>query len=140
VEVVKIAYIVVVAIAVLSFPVISCVLVRKHIKRSFGYILCVLLSATAMSGVVLTHWLAYDWHLEKQIASLDRDGDGSFSDEERLTWSEKERKNMEAYVGDGARNVFSAIIFPLFSFVYSLTVVSIYAFIVAFKNRSSKNA
>jgi hypothetical protein len=81
--------------------------------------------------------MANDYYLELEIAKLDRDGDGFWSDDEQLTWTGEDRANLERHIGDGGRNVFSAIIFPIFSACYSLIIVSTWWLVVYLKRRGS---
>jgi len=104
-----------------------------------GLIIVVCASAFLMSSVILAQWVGYDIYLESKIEPLDRNRDGFLSAEEKATWTDEDHKNMDAYIGDGGRNVFSVIIFPVFSVVYSLFVSSIY-FVVALFISKRKNA
>lgn len=107
--------------ALLAVPVFTCTLVRKRFRGLSGIALVVIVSSVVMSSVVIIQQLSYDWYLEQQIAPLDRNGDGFWTDVEQSTWTDQDYKNMEAHIGDGGRNVFSAIVFPIFSIVYSLS-------------------
>ena len=123
----------------LFVPVLTSMLVRKKFLRVGGFLLSVVLSSFLMSSTVVAHWLAFDWYLAKKIEVLDRDGDGFWSPEEEATWTTEERENLETHIGDGGRNVFSAIIFPVFSVVYSVVAAGVYWGVVTIRQRK-KNA
>ena len=116
-------------------PVAVAYTVRKRLTGLVGFGLVVVLSSVLMSGVVIVQWLGYDSYLEAKIAPLDRNGDGSWSDDEIATWSEEDHKYMDSYIGDGGRNVFAAIIFPVFSLAYSFIVASIYWLVIYIRSR-----
>lgn len=123
------------------YIVLSCVpfvvayTVRKRLIGFVGFGLVVVLSSFFMSSVVIAQWLGHDLYLETKITPLDRNGDGSWSDYEIATWSEEDHKNMDSYIGDGGRNVFAAIIFPMFSLAYSFIFASIYWFVIYIRSR-----
>lgn len=121
---------------VLSFvPIAVAYKVRKRLTGVGGFGLVVVLSSVLMSGVVIAQWLGYDSYLDYRVSPLDRNGDGFWSDDEEATWSEEDHKNMDLYIGDGGRNVFAVIIFPMFSFAYSFIVSSIYWFVIYIRSR-----
>ncbi len=126
--------------ALLSVPVVICVGIRKRFQGVKGFALAVAISAALMSGVVIVQWLGYDWYLEQQIAPLDRNGDGVWTPDEEATWTSEDKRNMEAYFGDGGRNVFAAILFPAFSTAYSLMVAGMYWWLMAVKQRRAEHA
>lgn len=126
-------------IALLSVPVVVCFGIRKRFRGVKGFALAFVISATLMSAAVIVRWLGYDWYLEQQIAPLDRNGDGVWTPDEEATWTQEDKRNMDAYFGDGGRNVFAAIIFPAFSAAYSLAVVTIYWLFMALKQRQGKH-
>ena len=121
--------------ALLFVPIVLSALVRKRYVRIDGFLISVVLSSVLMSSTVIATWLVFDWRLEKKIAVLDRDGDGFWSPDEEASWTEEERHNMEVYIGDGGRNVFAVIIYPVFSVAYSFIVVGVYWFVSVFKKR-----
>lgn len=123
----------------LFVPVVTSALVQKKYARIAGFLLAAVLSSVLMSSAVITTWLVSEWRLEQRIAVLDRDGDGFFSPDEETTWTEEERHSMDVHIGDGGRNVFAAIIFPVFSAAYSFIVVGVYWVVSMFKQRR-KNA
>lgn len=126
-------------ILLLSVPFLATFYVRKRFKSALGVVIVVSISALLMSSVVITQWLASDWYLESKIEKLDRDGDGIWSPEETASWTAEDKKNMGAYIGDGGRNVFAAIIFPMFSLVYSFLVAISY-WLLAWLFSRRKNA
>ena len=123
----------------LFVPLLASMLVRKRFRGFGGFLLSVVLSSFFMSSTVVAHWLAFDWYLAKKIEVLDRDGDGVWSSEEETTWTPEERRNLEAHIGDGGRNVFAAIIYPVFSVAYSVVAVGACWGFVAIRQRK-KNA
>jgi len=120
------AIILAIYIGVLAAPLFICFAVRKRTKSKIGFTLAVLFSAGLMSAVVLADWVGYDYYLEREIAPLDRDGNGFWTPDEEATWTIQDYKTLEAYIGDGGRNMFAAIIFPMFSVLYSVIVVSLF--------------
>jgi hypothetical protein len=100
--------------------------IRKRTTSVLGFILIVGVSSVLMSSVVITQWLGYDLYLDHKVEMLDRNGDGFWSAEETLTWSISEQRYVDSYIGDGGRNVFAVIIFPVFSLVYSLLASLLY--------------
>ncbi|GAA6136245.1 hypothetical protein NBRC116188_30360 [Oceaniserpentilla sp. 4NH20-0058] len=103
---------------------------RKRFTGILSLLSVIAISAILMSGIVIAQWLGYDWYLGYKIAPLDRDGDGIWSADEAATWPPEDHKNMDSYIGDGGRNVFAAIIFPLFSLVYS-TAATLFYWLIA---------
>jgi hypothetical protein len=130
----------VVLLSLLSVPVFISFIIRKRFNGVKGFVLAFVISAGLMSGTVVFQWLSYDWYLEQQIAPLDRNGDGVWTPDEEAAWTKEDRRNMDAYFGDGGRNVFAAIIFPLFSAAYSFAIVAIYWLVTAVKHRRVKHA
>lgn len=126
-------------LVLLMMPLICCVFVGKRFQGFSGLAISVVAAALIMSSLVLIQWLSYDWYLEQQITPLDRNGDGFWTNDERATWTDQDRKNMEVYFGDGGRNVFALMIFSVFSIVYSLLIGAGYWLIVAIRSRHSKN-
>ncbi|BBM02056.1 hypothetical protein [Microbulbifer sp. GL-2] len=123
----------------LGVPFVVAYWVRKRAVSLRSFSLVVVVSAAIMSGVVIVQWLGYDIYLGYRVASLDRDGDGFWTAEETATWSASDQKYMDAYIGDGGRNVFAAIIFPILSVIYSLLASLLYFYIAWFISRR-KNA
>ena len=111
-------------------PLVVIYLSRKHFKGVASISLATIISATIMSGAVVVNWKVSDWYIDSKVALMDRDGDGFYSKEEESTWSPQERQYMEIHIGDGARNVFALIIFPMFSMLYSLVVSLAYWVVV----------
>jgi hypothetical protein len=126
-------------IALLSVPIVVCFGIRKRLQGVKGFALAVVISAALMSGAVIIQWVGYDWYLEQQIAPLDRNSDGVWTPDEEATWTKEDKRNMDAYFGDGGRNVFAAIIFPSFSAVYSLTVVTMCWLFMAVRQRRDEH-
>ncbi len=122
-------------ISLLVTPLVITYKVRERFSGFAGFGISVCLSSIFMSGVVVALWLGNDWYLDIQIAELDRDGDGFYSDRETETWTSDEKRTMDRYIGDGGRNVFAAIIFPIFSIVYSIFAVSIYCLVSTLRLR-----
>ena len=116
-------------------PFFATFFIRRRFDGIVGFALCTALSFLLMVTPVITMWLANDYFLEQKIVQLDRNGDGFWSGDEKLTWSEEDKANLEHHIGDGGRNVFSAIIFPVFSACYSFIVVSTWWLVVYFKRR-----
>ena len=127
-------------VALLAVPVVVCFVIRKRFQGVQGFALAVVISAALLSGAVIVQWLSYGWYLEQQIAPLDRNGDGVWTPEEEATWTEEDKRNMDTFIGDGGRNVFAAIVFPVLSAAYSLTVVTVYWIFMAVKRRRVKHA
>ena len=115
-----------IALLLLLVPLLLCYLLRKRSKGALFFIIIVGLSAFIMSGVVIAHWAGFNWVLESKIATLDRNGDGIFSQQETDTWTEEDHRNMDVYIADGGRNGFVFIMFPIVSLIYSLIIVSLY--------------
>lgn len=113
--------------------------IRKRTTSVFGFFLIVGVSSVLMSSVVITQWLGYDLYLEHKVEMLDRNGDGFWSAEETSTWTASEQRYMDSHIGDGGRNVFAAIIFPIFSLVYSFLASLLYLLIAWLLSRR-KNA
>ena len=130
---------IIIYISLLAFPFLAAYKVRKRFKGVAGFCIVVGLSTVSMSSTVVALWLGNDWHLETEVAKLDRNGDGFWSKNETESWTPDEQKTMDSYIGDGGRNVFAAIIFPIFSFAYSIIVASIY-WLVAILRLRYKNA
>lgn len=126
-------------VVLLLLPILLSVLVRKKFARLGGFLITIVLSSVLMSSTVIATWWFFDFRLEKKIAVLDRDGDGFWNPEEEASWTEDEKRNMEVYIADGGRNVFAAIIFPIFSVVYSFMVVGVY-WVVCVVRKLRKNA
>lgn len=124
-------------VALFCIPFLATFFIRKRFDGIVGFALCTVLSFLLMATPVITIWLANDYFLEQKIALLDRNGDGSWSDDEELTWTEENRANLKRLIGDGGRNVFSAIIFPIFSACYSFIITSMWWLVVYFKRRRS---
>ncbi len=99
---------------------------RKRFPGLVGFVLAVVISTSIMSGVVITQVLGYKLYLEHKVALLDRNGDGFWTPDETVTWTEEDRKTMDAFIGDGGRNAFAVIMFPAFSLLYSLSIASGY--------------
>jgi len=114
----------------LGVPFIVAYWIRKRAVSIRSFSLAVFVSAAVMSGVVIAQWLAYDLYLDYKVAALDRNGDGFWSGKETGTWSVSDQKYMDAYIADGGRNVFAAIIFPILSLIYAILASSLYFFIV----------
>lgn len=125
-------------ILLLVLPVILSYVVRKKLQGVGGYFLTAIFSALLMTSTVVYTWLNFEVKLEEKVAVLDRDGDGSWSKEEKATWTLEEKSDLDVFMGDGGRNVFAAIIFPIFSVVYSALVVGIYWLISIIWNRKKK--
>ncbi|KZN14894.1 hypothetical protein [Marinomonas sp. TW1] len=128
----------VIALLLLLVPLCLSSLVRKRSKGVLAFITVVGMSAFIMSSVVIAQWAAFNWSLESKIETLDRDGNGVWSQQETDTWTEEDHKNMDAYIGDGGRHVFAVIIFPIVSLIYSLFMASIY-WLLAWLIRRWKN-
>lgn len=116
----------VIAMLLLLVPLLLCYLLRKRSKGALAFMILVGMSAFIMSSVVIAQWAAFNWSLESKIETLDRDGNGVWSQQETDTWTEEDHKNMDTYIGDGGRNVFAVIIFPIVALIYSLLIVSLY--------------
>ena len=91
-----------------------------------GFILAFIFSVLFMCLIVVLIWFINALILEYKISFLDRDGDGFWSTDEQSTWTEAEKQNMDRYIGDGGRNLFTFFLFPIFSIIYSLIITSIY--------------
>jgi hypothetical protein len=126
---------IIIYISLLVVPFLAAYKVRGRFKGVAGFCIVVSLSSVIMSSSVIGLWLGNDWYLEAKVAELDRDGDGFWSDNETESWTQDEQKTMDSYIGDGGRNVFSVIIFPIFSFIYSIAVASIYWLVAIFRLR-----
>ena len=114
---------------ILVVPFMVAYWIRKRAISIRSFSLVVVVSTAIMSGVVIVQWLGYDLYLDSKVASLDRNGDGFWSAEETATWSASDQKYMDAYIGDGGRNVFAVIIFPILSVIYSFLVSLLYFFL-----------
>lgn len=113
----------------LIVPFVVAYWIRKRTTSVLGFFIVVVVSSALMSGVVIIQWLGYDLYLDYKVEMLDRNGDGFWSAEEESTWSASEQKYMDSYISDGGRNVFSVIIFPFLSLVYSLLASLLYLLI-----------
>ena len=123
----------------LLVPVALSLFIRKKNQGIVGYFCTVILSTALMSGTVIGFWLWSDWSLENKVKVLDRNGDGVWSPQEEATWSSEEKEILQAHMGDGGQSVFAAIVFPIFSIIYSLVLVGSYWAIANISNRR-KNA
>ncbi|MGF1461480.1 MAG: hypothetical protein ACFBSG_20940 [Leptolyngbyaceae cyanobacterium] len=106
-------------------PFITAFLVRQRFTGKVAFVGIVVVSSLMMSSLVIVQWWAYNAHLERQIAPLDRDGDGFWSTAEQETWTEQDRQNMAAYIGDGGRNVWAIGVAPVLSVAYSTGVAAV---------------
>ena len=97
----------------------------------------IFISFILMSTIVIFRWYIYDLYLEYQVSFLDRDGDGIWSREEQEAWSEDEIKYYDTHFADGGRNVFAVLIFPMFSFIYSMLSIFIYWTILKIRKRKN---
>lgn len=125
-------------IGLLSVPVMVCVAVRKRFRGIKGFAAAVIASAALMSGAVIVQWWCYDWYLERQIAPLDRNGDGLWTPDEEVTWTKEDRRLLSTYHGDGGRNVFAVFVWPALSVAYSIAVAAMYWLALAVKRRRAK--
>lgn len=113
--------------------------VRKRIKGASALFLSIFLSFILMILFVFIPWLGFDWYLDFQVAKLDRNSDGFFAYDEIETWTQDEQATWDRYIGDGGRNTFLFMLFPIFSVVYS-TVVGLFYWLVATFWLRCKNA
>ncbi|MFC3532131.1 hypothetical protein ACFOLG_08015 [Vogesella facilis] len=90
--------------------------------RSMGKpaVLAALLSFFVISTISIGLLALDNWSTQQQVDRMDRDHDGFFSPDEQASWSAKERKVMDHYIGDGGRNVFGGIIVPVAGLIYSV--------------------
>jgi hypothetical protein len=124
-EFIEIIYIII-YISLLAMPFWASYKLRERFKGVAGFCIVVGLSTVLMSSTFIALWLGNDWYLETEVAKLDLNGDGFWSQNETENWTPDEQKTMDSYIGDGGRNVFAAIIFPIFFFAYSTVMASIY--------------
>jgi uncharacterized membrane protein len=108
----------------LLIPVATAAVVRKRFSGVAAFVAITVISSVLMSGLVVAQWWAENNYLEQQIASLDRDGDGFWSPDEKATWTAQDLRHMAAYIGDGGRNVFALLVAPALSTVYSTGVAA----------------
>ncbi|WP_339846667.1 hypothetical protein [uncultured Halopseudomonas sp.] len=127
-------------IALLFVPFLLAYPIRGRFDSKRGLVLTIFLSAALMSGVVIANLAYNDWVLDQEIAVLDRDGDGFWSEEEEASWTEGEQRLMQSYIGDGGRNGFAVIIFPIFSFFYSTIVATLLWLAFHYIERRKSNA
>ena len=130
---------IIIYISLLAVPFGVAYKVRERFKGGAGFCIIVVLSTVLMSSTVIALWIGNDWYLETEVAKLDRNGDGFWSQNETESWTPDEQKTMDSYIGDGGRNVFAAIIFPIFSLAYSTVMASIYWLVATLRMRY-KNA
>ncbi|NVK29780.1 MAG: hypothetical protein HWE20_02165 [Gammaproteobacteria bacterium] len=111
----------------LAIPIFFvCVWVRGRKRGFVGFAMAVFLSAALISAIPILLLLIDEWHLEQEIALLDRDGDGIWSIDEQRSWTEEESKNMAYYIGDGGRKLGVFIMFPQLALIISTVVASLY--------------
>lgn len=121
-------------------PFLVSYIIRKRYKNIFACVVAVLLSTFLMSGVSLSALMLDKMALEQEIAPLDRDGDGMYSPQEEANWTDRERKSMQRFIGDGGRNVFAVFFLPVFSFVCASIFICIYWLATNFLERKHQTA
>lgn len=109
----------------LVIPLITTALVRKRLSGAAAFLCIVVVSSLAIYGLIVAQWWTHNGYLEQQIAPLDRDGDGFWSDAEKATWTEQDHRHMAAYIGDGGRNVFALWVAPVWALLYSTVVAAV---------------
>ena len=107
-----------------AFLVIPIILFfTKGISKRFRLVFSkYLLSVFLMGLTIIAPLIHMDYQLTVKYEALDRNGDGSISAAEELTWSDEDKKVNELFFVDGARNVFGYVVIPLFGFIYTAIV------------------
>ncbi|HKJ53917.1 MAG TPA: hypothetical protein VKB27_20665 [Gammaproteobacteria bacterium] len=107
----------------LAIPIMLVARVRRPAALLPRTVLLLFGSAAIMSLLVISLWWFLDDALTDQLQALDRNGDGTWSESEQDSWSERERAYYRLALDDGARNLFALYVYPVFSLTYSAIVI-----------------